>query len=153
MPGLCRGLHARRYQHDALRGHLLKTGATWGRDGSLIMDFSQECFYLATLEDASWLNGTIMTRAKSGALPVPSAATGGVSVEEGRQSDSQPGGYAVEESDGASPHGSETDSGGGDGSCDLTVDSRIGRAATDNLGRNTDPFEGGVQASARLQLV
>ena len=55
MPGLCRGLHARRYQHDALRGHLLKTGATWGRDGSLIMDFSQECFYLATL-DASWLN-------------------------------------------------------------------------------------------------
>ena len=58
MPGLCRGLHARRYQHDALRGHLLKTGATWGRDGSLIVDFkfSQECFYLATLEDASWLN-------------------------------------------------------------------------------------------------
>ena len=56
MPGLCRGLHARRYQHHALRGHLLKTGATWGRDGSLIMDFSQECFYLATLEDASWLN-------------------------------------------------------------------------------------------------
>ena len=56
MPGLCRGLHARRYQHQALRGHLLKTGATWGRDGSLIMDFSQECFYLATLEDASWLN-------------------------------------------------------------------------------------------------
>jgi hypothetical protein len=47
---------------NARRGHLLKTGdllktgATWGRDGSLIMDFSQECFYLATLEDASWLN-------------------------------------------------------------------------------------------------
>jgi hypothetical protein len=40
---------------NALRGHLLKTGATWRRDGSLIMDFSQECFYLATLEDASWL--------------------------------------------------------------------------------------------------
>ena len=56
MPGLCRGLHAQRYQHEALLGHLLKTGATWGRDGSLIMDFSQECFYLATLEDASWLN-------------------------------------------------------------------------------------------------
>ena len=35
---------------NARRGHLLKTGATWGRDGSLIMDFSQECFYLATLE-------------------------------------------------------------------------------------------------------
>ena len=67
--------------------------------------------------------------------------------EEGRQSDSQPGGYAAEESDGASPHESETDS-GGDGSYALTVDSRIGRAATDNLGRNTDPFEGGVQASA-----
>ncbi len=30
-----------------------------------------------------------MTRAKTGALPVPSAATGGVSDEEGRQSDSQ----------------------------------------------------------------
>ncbi len=60
MPGLCRGLHARRYQHDALRGHLLKTGATWGRDGSLIMDFSQECFYLATLEDASWLNNILI---------------------------------------------------------------------------------------------
>ena len=51
---------------NARRGHLLKTGATWGRDGSLIMDFSQECFYLATLEDASWLKRTIMTRAKSG---------------------------------------------------------------------------------------
>ena len=88
-----------------------------------------------------------MTRAKSGALPVPSAATRGDSEEDGRQSDSQLGGYAVEESDGASPHESETDS-GGDGSCDLTVDSRIGRAATDNLERNTDPFEGGVQASA-----
>ena len=90
-----------------------------------------------------------MTRAKSGALPVPSAATSGDSEEDGRQSDSQLGGYAVEESDGASPHESETDS-GGDGSCALTVDSqaRIGRAATDNLGRNTDPFEGGVQASA-----
>jgi hypothetical protein len=49
---------------NALRGHLLKTGATWRRDGSLIMDFSQECFYLATLEDASWLKETIMTRAK-----------------------------------------------------------------------------------------
>ena len=119
----------------ALRGHLLKTGATWRRDGSLIMDFSQECFYLATLEDASWLKRTIMTRAKSGALPVPSAATSGDSVEDGRQSDSQPGGYAVEESDGASPHENESDS-GGDGSYDHTVDSRIGRAAADNLGRN-----------------
>ena len=135
MPGLCRGLHARRYQYHALRGHLLKTGATWRRDGSLIMDFSQECFYLATLEDASWLKRTIMTRAKSGALPVPSAATSGDSEEEGRQSDSQPGGYAVEESDGASPHENESDS-GGDGSYDHTVDSRIGRAAADNLGRN-----------------
>ena len=119
MPGLCRGLHARRYQHHALRGHLLKTGATWRRDGSLIMDFSQECFYLATLEDASWLKETIMTRAKSGALPVPSAATSGDSVEDGRQSDSQPGGCAVEESDGASPHENESYS-GGDGSYDHT---------------------------------
>jgi len=99
------------------------------------MDFSQECFYLATLEDASWLKETIMTRAKSGALPVPSAATSGDSVEDGRQSDSQPGGYAVEESDGASPHENESYS-GGDGSYDHTVDSRIGRAAADNLGRN-----------------
>jgi hypothetical protein len=46
---------------NALRGPLLKTGATWGRDGSLIMDFSQECFYLATLEDASWLNKKIQS--------------------------------------------------------------------------------------------
>jgi hypothetical protein len=49
---------------NARRGHLLKTGATcqWGlgRDGSLIMDFSQECFYLATLEDASWLNNILI---------------------------------------------------------------------------------------------
>ena len=95
---------------------------------------------------------TIMTRAKSGALPVPSAATSGDSVEDGRQSDSQPGGYAVEESDGASPHENESYS-GGDGSCALTVDSRVGRAATDNLGQNATLSEGGVQASARLQLV
>ena len=90
---------------------------------------------------------TIMTRAKSGALPVPSAATSGDSDEDGRQSDSQPGGYAVEEFDGVSPHGSEYDS-GGDGSCALTVDSRVGRAATDNLGQNATLLEGGVQASA-----
>lgn len=146
MPGLCRGLHARRYQHHALRGHLLKTGATWRRDGSLIMDFSQECFYLATLEDASWLKETIMTRAKSGALPVPSAATSGDSVEDGRQSDSQPGGYAVEESDGASPHENESYS-GGDGSYDHTVDSRIGRAAADNLGRNASVRRWGASFS------
>ena len=76
-----------------------------------------------------------MTRAKTGALPVPSAATSGDSEEDGRQSASQPGGYAVEESDGASPHENESDS-GGDGSYDHTVDSRIGRAAADNLGRN-----------------
>lgn len=146
MPGLCRGLHARRYQHHALRGHLLKTGATWRRDGSLIMDFSQECFYLATLEDASWLKETIMTRAKSGALPVPSAATSGDSVEDGRQSDSQPGGYAVEESDGASPHENESYS-GGDGSYDHPVDSRIGRAAADNLGRNASVRRWGASFS------
>jgi hypothetical protein len=91
-----------------------------------------------------------MTRTKTGALPgrVPSAATGDDSDDGGRQSDMQPGGYAVEESDGASPHESEreTDS-GGEGSCTHTVDSRIGRAATDNLGRD-NLFEGGVQASA-----
>lgn len=131
---------------NARRGHLLKTGATWRRDGSLIMDFSQECFYLATLEDASWLKETIMTRAKSGALPVPSAATSGDSVEDGRQSDSQPGGYAVEESDGASPHENESYS-GGDGSYDHTVDPRIGRAAADNLGRNASVRRWGASFS------
>lgn len=135
MPGLCRGLHALRYQHRCSARPSSEDWHDLGRDGSLIMDFSQECFYLATLEDASWLKRTIMTRAKSGALPVPSAATSGDSEEEGRQSDSQPGGYAVEESDGASPHENESDS-GGDGSYDHTVDSRIGRAAADNLGRN-----------------
>ena len=88
------------------------------------------------------------TRAKTGALPVPSAATappptGGVSDEEGRQSDSQLGGYTVEEQDGVSPNESGTDS-GGDGSCALTADSRVGRAATDNLGQNATLFEGGV---------
>ncbi len=89
-----------------------------------------------------------MTRAKSGALPVPSAATSGDSVEDGRQSDSQPGGYAVEESDGASPHENESYS-GGDGSYDhaLAVDSRIGRAAADNLGRNASVRRWGHGAS------
>jgi len=90
---------------------------------------------------------TIMTRAKSGALPVPSAATSDVSDDEDRQSDSQPGGSAVEEHDGDSPNESGTDS-GGDGSCAQTVDSRVGRAATDNLGQNATLLEGGVQASA-----
>ena len=151
MPGLCRGLHARRYQHHALRGHLLKTGATWRRDGSLIMDFSQECFYLATLEDASWLKETIMTRAKSGALPVPSAATSGDSVEDGRQSDSQPGGYAVE--DPTEPRRMKMN---------LTV-AAMGRMITQStlasvarlrtISGGTHLSDGGVQASARLQLV
>ena len=91
-----------------------------------------------------------MTRTKTGALSgrVPSAATGGDSDEEGRHSDTQPGGYAVEEFDGASPHESENEpTSGGEGSYTHTVDSRIGRAATDNLGRD-NLFEGGVQASA-----
>ena len=90
---------------------------------------------------------TIMTRAKSGALPVPSAATSDDSDDEDRQSDSQLGGHTVEEQDGVSPNESGTDS-GGDGSCALTVDSRVGRAATDNLGQNATLLEGGVQASA-----
>ena len=87
-----------------------------------------------------------MTRAKSGALPVPSAATSGDSEEDGRQSDSQPGGYAVEESDGASPHENESYS-GGDGSYDHTVDSRISRAAADNLGRNASVRRWGASFS------
>ena len=90
-----------------------------------------------------------MTRAMTGSLygQVPSAAMGDVSDEDGGQSDSQLGGYAVEEPDGASPHGSELES-GDDGSYALTVDSRIGRAAADNPGRNRTPSGGGVQASA-----
>ena len=150
MPGLCRGLHDLRYQHRCSARPSSEDWHDLGRDGSLIMDFSQECFYLATLEDASWLNGKIMTRTKTGALPgrVPSAATGGDSEDEGRHSDTQPGGYAVEEFDGASPHESENEpTSGGEGSYTHTVDSRIGRAATDNLGRD-NLFEGGVQASA-----
>jgi hypothetical protein len=69
---------------------------------------------------------TIMTRAKSGALPRPSAATSGDSEEDGRQSDSELGGYTVDEPDGVSPNESESDS-GGDGSCAQTVDSRAVR--------------------------
>jgi hypothetical protein len=115
------------------------------------MDFSQECFYLATLEDASWLKETIMTRAKSGALPVPSAATSGDSVEDGRQSDSQPGGYAVE--DPTEPRRMKMN---------LTV-AAMGRMITQStlasvarlrtISGGTHLFDGGVQASARLQLV
>ena len=151
MPGLCRGLHDLRYQHRCSARPSSEDWHDLGRDGSLIMDFSQECFYLATLEDASWLNGKIMTRMKTGALPgrVPSAATGGDSEDEGRHSDTQPGGYAVEEFDGASPHESENEpTSGGEGSYTHTVDSRIDRAATDNLERNANLLEGGVQASA-----
>ena len=85
------------------------------------------------------MDRTIMTRAtaKTGSLygQVPSAAMDDVSDEDGGQSDSQLGGYAVEEPDGASPHDSESQS-GDDGSYALTVDSRLGRAAADNLGRN-----------------
>jgi hypothetical protein len=47
-----------------------------------------------------------MTRTKTGDLTgqVPFAATGDVSDEEARRSDSQLGGYTVKEPDGASPH-------------------------------------------------
>ena len=52
------------------------------------------------------MDRTIKTRAMTGSLygQVPSAAMDDVSDEDGGQSDSQPGGYAVEEPDGASPH-------------------------------------------------
>ena len=95
------------------------------------------------------MDRTIKTRAMTGSLngQVPSAAMDDVSDEDGGQSDSQLGGYAVEEPDGASPHGSELES-GDDGSYALTVDSRLGRAAADNPGRNRTPSGGGVQASA-----
>ena len=95
------------------------------------------------------MDRTIKTRAMTGSLygQVPSAAMDDVSDEDGGQSDPQLGGYAVEEPDGASPHGSELES-GDDGSYALTVDSRLGRAAADNPGRNRTPSGGGVQASA-----
>ncbi len=88
-----------------------------------------------------------MTRAKTGSLygQVPSAAAGDVSDEDGEQSDSQLGGYAVEEPDGASPHDSALES-GDDGSY-ATVDSRIGRAAPDNLGRNASVRRWGASFS------
>ena len=52
------------------------------------------CFYLATLEDASWLK-CYMTRTRTGALPghVPSAAMDDGSVEDA--SELRLGGYAV----------------------------------------------------------
>ena len=67
-----------------------------------------------------------MTRAMTGSLygQVPSAAMGDVSDEDGGQSDSQLGGYAVEEPAGASPHGSELES-GDDGSYALTTSRRL----------------------------
>jgi hypothetical protein len=89
-----------------------------------------------------------MTRAQAGALAgrVPSAATGS-DDEEGRQSVSQLGGYAVEVTDGASPHETaNTQAERGDDESLLFAETNDSRAVdlgtTDNPGRNVKSVRG-----------
>ena len=118
---LRRGLHPHRYHLHARRAPLLKMRATTELIGparripstrsAACRVLTDEgvlpgCFYLATLEDASWLS-CYMTRTRTGALPghVPSAAMDDGSVEDA--SELRLGGYAVLEGE-ASSYGART---------------------------------------------
>jgi hypothetical protein len=103
------------------------------------------------------MDRTYRTRAQAGAFAgrVPSAATGS-DDDNGRQSVSQLGGYAVEVTDAASPHETaHTELGDDESQYAETDDSRaVDLGTSDNPGRNVNPFGGGGQASAfELKLV
>jgi len=100
------------------------------------------------------MDRTYRTRAQAGALAgrVPSAATGS-DDENGRQSVSQLGGYAVEVTDAASPHETaHTELGDDESQYAETDDSRaVDLGTSDNPGRDVNPFGGGGRASAKAE--